>query len=185
MIDKIKNLILENKNICILSFMVLLAILFNVLAQLFVFGGIALAVYYCVRNPQKIRQHIKRDFTTRNVLITILAVFLCAIFSFFIYVIGVFGGVTTGAGPLNYNGDKESWTYFFFKSLPTLFFMTGMFVLPGITALGLMGFWGNVKPKLSKFLMFSAPLTVLFFMFAVQFFGAVVLALSAIGFKIY
>lgn len=181
MIEKIKKLILENKKICILSFIVLLAILFNALIELFVFGAIALVIYCCVLNPQKTRQCIKRDFTIRNVLVTILAVLLCAVFSFLV----IFMGAVGGAGLPNYNGDKDSWNYFFSGLFVNLLLMTGMFFLPGVTILGLIGFWGNIKPKLSKFLMFSAPLTVLFFMFAVQFLSAVVLALSAIGFKIY
>lgn len=181
MIEKIKNIILENKKICILSFVILLAILLNALAQLFVFGGIAWAIYYCVRNPQKIRSYIKKEFSAKNISITIIAALLCAVFSFFI----VFMGAASGAGLANYNGDKDSWNYFFSANFVKLLLMMGMFILPAITILGLIGFWGDIKPKLSKYLMFSAPLMVLFVVSIIYLIDAVALALSAIGFEIY
>ena len=130
---------------------------------------------------KKLREYIKQDFTIKNILITLSAILLCDLFSFSIF----FMGVASGAGLSNYDGNKDSWNYFFSKTFVTFILITGMFILPALTALGLIGFWGNIKPKLSKFFMFSAPITVVTFITFGQLFAAFLLALSAVGIDVY
>jgi len=181
MIKKVKKIILENRKISILSLLVLLAILVNALAELIVFGGIAWLIYFCVRNPEKIKARIRKDFNFKNIAFTVIAICLCGVFSF----LTVFMGAAGGSGLSNYRGDKDTWEYFLSSSFTTALLFLGMFGFPVLTVTGIVGFWAGIKERLSKILMFSAPISALVFIFVLQLFSGVLLVLSAMGFKIY